>query len=95
MGVTKDELIKVLREYDFADSSFYAENKQLIKQVKSKSPDEYRFEIRKKDVQSYTILNPSEISIGFIDDNAKIRSYETMNLETHPEAQKLKKKYFK
>ena len=94
MPITKDELVRILQEYDFADSKFYAENKQLIKQVKSKSPGEYRFEIREKDVRSRAILNLSEISVSFADDKAKICSYESMNLKTHPEAQKLKKKYF-
>jgi hypothetical protein len=94
MPITKDELVRILREYDFAESKFYAENKQLIKQVKSKSPNEYRFEVREKDVRSHAILNLSEISVSFADDKAKIRSYENMNLETHPGAEKLKKKYF-
>lgn len=95
MPITKDDLIKMLQEYGFADSKFYAENKQLIKQASSNSPSEYRFEIREKDVHSYAILNPSEISVGFADDKTKTSSYESMNLALHPDVEKLKKKYFK
>jgi len=79
MGITKDKLIKLLKDYHFKESDFYEQNKSLLVPVKAKSSDEKRFEIKKDDVYTYALTNPQELTVYF--KKGKKQTYENINLE--------------
>jgi hypothetical protein len=78
MGIAKDELIKLLKDYHFKESGFYEKNKNLLVLVSTKSPDEVKFEIRKDDVYTFALTNPQELTVYF--KKGKHEVYRSINL---------------
>jgi len=80
MGITKDKLIKLLKNYHFKESGFYEKNKNLLVPVNAKSSGKVKFEIRKDDVYTYALKSQQELTVYF--KKGKLQTYENINLES-------------
>ncbi len=76
----KDELIKLLKDYNFKESNFYEKNKGLIVQANANFSGEAKYEIRKGDVYTAFIKRPYELIVYF--KQGKIGRYECKKLKS-------------